>query len=102
MIWAPWSVDQPPIVTIAVSPAVARSSMITIALVAFDAGLSRFGWTMTVSAKVPEAYALERRGAAVARPRTRVRRASHDPVRRHRHPGAAPYNRGDPRMWRNW
>src|SRR2546421_9812200 len=49
-IGAPWSDDPPPAVTIATSPAITSSSRMTPALVAFDAGLSRFGWTITVSA----------------------------------------------------
>src|SRR5438067_7845711 len=49
-ICAPWSDDHPPAVTIATSPAVTSSSKMTPALVAFDAALSRFGWTITVSA----------------------------------------------------
>src|SRR5829696_2317935 len=50
IIWAPWSCDQPPSVTTAISTALVRSSRITTARVALDSVLSRLGWCRTVSA----------------------------------------------------
>src|SRR5689334_23294112 len=50
---APWSADQPPKVMIAISPALASSSITTAAFVALDSAFSRLGWRIAAYVAPP-------------------------------------------------